>query len=135
MSLFFEREVNTEGVILRLIEKPWLGRTKSLPVESWAERMADQAFSGVSRVLALLEDDKSTAERRDDGVFLDHVTIASLTEPQALALGLPPSVKVALQIETKNLITEPEFRIVHRWIGLGNRVLRAVRTGSFLSVE
>jgi HJR/Mrr/RecB family endonuclease/superfamily II DNA or RNA helicase len=44
-------------------------------------------------------------------------------------------VRYALQIETKNLITDVNFHISCRWIGLGNRVLNADREGAFLSLE
>src|SRR3954470_3298673 len=108
MRAYFENDRNTQGIILRLLEKPWLGRARPVPVDNWAERMADQAFAGVSRILALLDDIDSTVERRDEGLFVDHATIASLTEPQALGLGLPPSVQIALQVEAKGLITEPQ---------------------------
>src|SRR5690242_2943353 len=103
VRLFFDYECDAQGVTIRLMEKPWVGRAQPVPMEEWASRMADQAFSGVSRILALLDDADSSVERKDDGVFVDHATIASLSEPQALGLGLPPSVRVALQVGTKNL--------------------------------
>jgi superfamily II DNA or RNA helicase len=97
--------------------------------------MGDQAFAGVSHLLALLDDVDSSVDRRGDGIFVDHATVASLTEPQALGLGLPPSVRIALQVETQNLITDPNFRVIGRWLGVGNRVLRASREGAFLLVD
>src|SRR4051812_33998348 len=112
--LYFTYEVCSDGALLRLVEKPLVGSAKPVPVDEWAGRLGDEAFSGVSRVLALLEDEMSPIERKDDGVILDHSTIASLTEPQALGLGFPPAVRMALQISTKNLITDPDFRIVGR---------------------
>src|SRR5215467_3637199 len=103
--LSFECERTDDGVILRLIEKPWIGQSRSVPVDHWAERMADQVFSGMSKALALLDDAEHIVTRTADGLSLDYRTIASLTEPQALSLGLPPSARVALQVDTKNLIT------------------------------
>jgi hypothetical protein len=133
--LFFSYETDACGATLRLLQKPLIGSAKAVPVEDWAERMTDRAFAGVSHLLAILDNADSPVERRGDGVFIDYLTIASLTEPQALGLGFPPSVRYALQIETKNLITDPDFRILCRWIGLGNRVLHADREGAFLSLE
>src|ERR1700730_7653331 len=98
--LLFSYEPDAGGVILQLLQKPLIGSAISVPVEDWAERMADRAFTGVSHLLALLDDSDSPVERKGKGVFVDHATIASLTEPQALGLGFPPSVRYALQIET-----------------------------------
>jgi hypothetical protein len=133
--VFFDHDATAGGIALRLMEKPWVGAAQSFPVEDWADRMAGQLFSGVSRILALLDDVDSSVERKDDALFIDHRTIASLTEPQALGLGLPPSVRFALQVETKNLITDPEFRVFARWVGEANRSLRGERDGAFLHVE
>ena len=133
--LNFDHDASVGGLTLRLMEKPLIGKAQSVPVNDWADRMADQAFSGVSRILALLDDDKSPVKPKDDGLFVDHLTVASLTEPQALGLGLPPSVRFALQVETKNLITDSNFHVSARWIGVANRPLRAERDGALLLVE
>src|SRR6266511_1861104 len=133
--LLFDWVSKSDGATLRLMEKSWLHRAEPVSVEDWADRISDSTFSGISRILALLDDLDSPVERSDGGLFLDHPTIASLTEPQALGLGLPPSVRVALQVETKNLITDPDFRILGRWVGEANRLLRAEREGAFLRVE
>lgn len=133
--LFFEYEITSQGAILRLMHKPILRRPQAVPVDRWAEQVAEQAFSGVSRVLALLEDTESAVERTNDGLFLDHATIAALTEPQALGLGLPPATPFFLQVETENLITDPDFRVIARWIGDANRLMRTRRRGAFLVAE
>ena len=133
--LFFDYENNSDGATLRLIEKPWIGRSSTIPVQGWAARMADQAFSGLSRILALLDDPNSPVEVNGDGLLIDHATIAALTEPQALSLGFPPSVRAALQVDVSGLITDPDFRVHARWIGEANRSLRVERHGAFLAVE
>jgi superfamily II DNA or RNA helicase len=133
--LSFECERTGDGVVLRLVEKAWIGQPRSVPVEQWAERMGDQAFSGVSKVLALVDDAEHSVTRATDGLSLNYHTIASLTEPQALSLGLPPSTRVALQVDTKNLITDCDFRLTGRWIGEANRPLLTTRQGAFLSVN
>jgi superfamily II DNA or RNA helicase len=97
--------------------------------------MSDQAFSGLSRILALADDDESPVERRAEAVFIDDATVASLSEPQALGLGLPPSVRFVLQINTENLITDPDFKISYRWVDEANRSLRAERNGALISVD
>src|SRR5581483_11103515 len=99
---FFTHEIDAAGVILRLMEKPLLHSAQSVAVDRWVDRMGNQAFSGISRILGLLDEPDSKVETKDDGIFIDHHTIASLTEPEALGLGFPPAVQAALQVGTKN---------------------------------
>ena len=94
---YFEWEQTSGGVELRLMEKPLLRRPEPIPVDAWADRMADRAFSGISRVLGLLDHPDSSVERTVRGLSLDHATIASLTEPQAIGLGFPPAVRVGFR--------------------------------------
>jgi len=133
--LWFEHERGIDGAVLRLKESSLFSGARSVPAEGWAERLGDQAFSGVSKILALLDDTDSQVSCSGDGIFVDHRTLASLSEPQALGLGLPPSVRAALQVDTKNLITDSDFRIVGRWIGEANMPLLAKRDGAFLLLE
>jgi hypothetical protein len=133
--VFFDYEPNDNGVVLRLFDKPWVGKVRVVLPLDWADHMADSAFAGASRILALLDDADSPVKTEDDGVFIDHATLASLNEPQALGLGLPPSVRFPFQVDTKNLITDPDFHIAGRWIGEANRPLRVQRRGAFLHIE
>ena len=131
----FSHEIDRDGITLRLKEKRLLGHTSTVPVVDWADRMSDQAFSGISRILALADSEDSGVDHKEDGLSIDHATIASLSEPQAFGLGLPPSVRATLQVNTKNLITDPDFEISSRWVGEANRPLRVERKGAFLFVE
>src|SRR5262245_42177989 len=134
-KLFFKHDLDAAGVTLRLMEKPLLQSATLVPVELWIERIGNQAFSGISRLLALLDDPNSNVETKDGGIFVDHRTVALLTEPEALSLGFPPAVQAALQIGTKNLITDPAFQISGQWIGDANRRLHADRIGAFFTVN
>jgi hypothetical protein len=134
-SLYFEWAVVSGGVELRLIEKPLLRKADRIPVDAWADRMADRAFSGISRVLGLLDQPNSTVQRTEHGLYLDHATVATLTEPQALGLGFPPSVRARLQVNSKNLITDPDFTVSSHWVGEANRTLRANRNGALLTIQ
>src|SRR5580704_11253562 len=104
-QLFFEPEYSSSGTMLRLRDKPLLGRARSVPIEEWPRCMAERAFSGVSKLLALLDDADGNATPELDGVRITHHAIAPLTEPQALGLGLPPSVRQALQIDGRHDLT------------------------------
>jgi hypothetical protein len=132
---FFTYEIDSAGATIQLMEKHLLQPASPVPVRKWADQADKQGFSGLSRILSLLDDPDSTTEARNDGVFIDHQTIASLTEPEGLDLGLPPSVHAALQIGTKNLIVDPAFQISAQWIGEGNRRLQAKREGAFITLD
>src|SRR5580704_1821014 len=103
---FFAHDLIPGGLSLRLMERRWMSKPEPISVDNWSDCMADQAFSGVSKILALADDDASDVHRIGDGLFVDHKTVASLSEPQSASLELPPSIPFALQIETKNLITD-----------------------------
>jgi hypothetical protein len=135
VRLFFEPDYLPSGALIRLREKPLLAKARSVQVDEWPARMADQAFSSVSKLFALLEDERESASRHDDGILMLHHAIAELSEPQALGLGLPPSVRHALQIETKGLVTDADFSVNARWIGDGGRPIRAKQEGAFLLVD
>ena len=123
------------GIVLRLVERRLLGGSKNVPSSDWVELASEEAFSGLSRILALGDEPSSGVEIRDEDVFVPHPIAASLSEPQALRVGLPPSIKMALQIDTKGLITSPDFRLSYRWIDDANRSIRGDRKGVILSIS
>lgn len=129
---YFQYEITPKGIELRLVEKRWTGRLEALPTDGWIDRTENLSFSGLSRVLALADDIDSPVERRSESLFLDHSTVASLSEPQALGLGLPPSMRFVLQISTRNLITDRDFNVSYRWIDEANRSIRSSRIGAFV---
>lgn len=131
----FSYEAVDGGIVLRLLESRTLRSDAPIAVEEWVKRTSDLGLSAVARVLALSEDSESSVEPKAGGIFIDHHTIAELTEPQALSLSLPPATRLTLQIETQNLITDTDFRIIGRWIGEANRPSRARRDGAFLLVN
>ena len=131
----FTHERSSDGIILRLT-----GKAMELTCRANTGGRLGQSYGGssllrISRILALADDADSGVEDREDGLFIDHRTVASLSEPQAAGLGLPPSVRFALQVNTKNLITDHDFGIVGRWVDEANRSLRVKREGAFLFVE
>ncbi len=117
----FSYDIVDRGIILRLLEDKAFRSAVPIAVEQWANRTSDLGFSATARILALLEDTESPVDFRAGGIFVDHRTIAGLTEPQALSLELPPATRLILQVETQNLITDTQFRIAGRWIGEGNQ--------------
>ncbi|UPK02824.1 SNF2-related protein [Bradyrhizobium sp. 170] len=131
----FSYDIVDGGIFLRLLENRAFRSAAPIAVDDWATRTSDLGFSAIARLLALVENAENTVDPRADGLFVDHHSLAGLTEPQALSLGLVPATKLLLQVETQNLITDPNFRIVGRWIGEGNRPYRTKRDGAFLLVN
>lgn len=131
---FFKYECSANGVTLRLLERRWHGRVDSIPVAFWSDRVADQAFTGVSRILALADSETGVTALSDE-LLIDNATVASLSEVQALGLGFPPSIRFALQVSTKNLITDHDFGVMGHWIDEANRPLRVDRKGALLFIQ
>jgi hypothetical protein len=131
----FVYESSSLGIVLRLVERRLLGRLDDVASSDWADRAPEQAFSGLSRIHALADESASGVAIRSNDVFVPHPIAASLSEPQALGLGLPPSIKLALQIDTRGLITSSDFRLSYRWIDDANRSIRGDRIGAILSIS
>lgn len=64
----------------------------------------------------------------DGSVILHNSQAASLTEQEASALGLPPAIRIQLEIESSGVFGRPGFRLETRWVrpgGLAARVSTA----------
>jgi hypothetical protein len=131
----FSYDVVDGGILFHLLEDRTFRSASPIAIEQWAHRTSDLGLSATARILALLDNIESPVKAMAGGVFVDHNSIAGLTEPQALSLGLPPATRLILQVETQNLITDTNFGIIGRWIGEGNRPHRTRRDGAFLLVN
>ncbi|MBT6492825.1 MAG: hypothetical protein HOK97_23845, partial [Deltaproteobacteria bacterium] len=60
-----------------------------------------------------------------------HAAVASLNEPCAKALGLPPPAPFVLQVSTTGNIAHDNFQIVARWFD-GGAPVQTKRIGAFL---
>jgi hypothetical protein len=121
----FSYDVVDGGILLRLLEEKAFRGASPIAIEQWASHTSDLGFSATARILALLDDIERPVKAMASGIFVDHNSIAGLTEPQALIL----------QVDTQNLITDTTFGIIARWIGEGNRPNRTKRDGAFLLVN
>src|SRR5215813_5416666 len=99
LRLVFNNSFDDTGVLVTLRKRGLFGSNVVPPTE-WSEVAGDLAFAGLARILPLIEQDEGDAAIEGDGVRLPHHVIADLTEPQAVCLGLPPSVPFSLSIET-----------------------------------
>jgi hypothetical protein len=129
--LVFDNSFDNAGVLITLRKRGLFGGSIVGPGE-WSEVAGDVAFAGLARILPLIGQDEADATIEGDGVRLSHRVIADLTEPQAVSLGLPPSVPFSLGIETDKLITDPCFTIRYGWVETANRPVSVRRCGAML---
>lgn len=124
-------EVNPDGVSVRLLEKPMFGATRAVPFGQWAGR-DPAASAAVARLGRLVNE--GTAEETGDGIRLDHDEVAALDEAMAKSIGLPGSAPFLLRLTPRGLITDPDFALDARFVGLGDVPLRPtpVREGAIL---
>lgn len=62
----------------------------------------------------------------DGSVVLSNALVAGLSEQEAMALALPPAIRIQLEIETSGIFGRPGFKIETRWVrpgGLAARVM------------
>jgi hypothetical protein len=129
--LVFDNSFDDAGVLITLRKRGLFGGSIVRPGE-WSEVAGDVAFAGLARILPLIERDEADATIEGDGVRLSHRVIADLTEPQAVSLGLPPSVPFSLGVETDKLITDPSFTIRYGWVETANRPVSVIQCGAML---
>ena len=137
MSAFFEYDVATDGVMVRLVAKRLLGGRRSVPFGSWAEEAPVPSMAAVGAVTRLVAeyggDPDAPVRQHGDGVFLTHRSVAGLSEHQAVGLGLPPSTTLMLGIQSSGDIAQPEFDVSCRWLESGSVNASGVQvTGCFL---
>jgi SNF2 family DNA or RNA helicase len=130
----FTYERTAGGCTLRLLEARILRSSRVVPVQDWVSSATERELAVVSRILRLVDEPQSPVEISGDGVRLDHHTVAGFSEPQALSIGLPPSIKLPLKIDANGLLTDPEFSIKSTWVGKAGRQQRAVRKGAFVVI-
>jgi hypothetical protein len=118
--LVLNNSFDDTGVLVTFRKRGLFGGSV-VPPNEWSEVAGDLAFAGLARILPLIEQDEVDAAIEGDGVRLSHRVIADLTEPQAVSLGLPPSVPFSLCIETDKLITDPSFTIRYGWVETANK--------------
>lgn len=75
----------------------------------------------VARIMQAWADDEHAVDGGplampgDGGVRLHAALVASLSEPDAHALGLPPAARLSINLQSVGVAHQPEFRIETRW--------------------
>jgi hypothetical protein len=93
----------------------------AVPFDDWTMIAPDAARGGVARIFQAWADN----EESDDGkplvvpeshaAVLHPTLVASLAEPDALALGLPPVARLSLNIQSIGVAHQSDFRVETRW--------------------
>jgi hypothetical protein len=123
----FRAEANEKGEhILLLRSMPSripLAKATELPIvfDDWTMETPPAALLAVARLMQAWADDESASDGArlvvpdDDGVILHPALAASLGENEAMSVGLPPTAKLSLAIQSHGLVHTPDFRIDARW--------------------
>ncbi|WP_133365561.1 DEAD/DEAH box helicase [Qipengyuania sediminis] len=93
----------------------------TVPFDDWAMTAADVARGAVARVLQAwadneqAEDGKPLVSAESRAALLHPALVASLAEPDASALGLPPVARLSLNLQSIGVAHQPDFRVETRW--------------------
>lgn len=97
------------------------GTRTALPVDTWVLEAPSSARPAVARMMqavgdgSLSPDGAAMAEALGTAVRLHPSFVATLTESEALNLGLPPVARLALNLQSVGVAHENHFRIETRW--------------------
>lgn len=124
-------EADPRGVLVCLLETPMFGSARAIPFANWAARQSTSA-AAVARLGRLIDD--GTAVEVGEGVWVPHDAVAELDETLANSIGLPGPPPYLLQLTPQGLITDPDFALDARFVGLGGAPIRPapVREGAIL---
>ena len=130
----FRYDYNSAGVRFFVERRPLFGRNEDIPVSEWATIRGDHDYlTGVSLLLSWLDDEYCSTDAQ--GLTVPHEVVASLTDGQASALGLPVSTPFVLNVENQGTIDQDDFRLRTYWSRAGGgSVLGARRIGSILAI-
>lgn len=65
--------------------------------------------------------------RPDGSVILHNALVATFSEQEAAALGLPPAIRIQLEIESRGVFGRPGFSLETRWVRAGGLAARVSR--------
>jgi len=122
-------KIEQGGAILQ--HKPTL-LGKKVAFDQWIEKGSKQQLFAFSQLQSLMQDRPQEAYSKDAGVFISDAIIADFDEPTALALGLPPSTKLAVRLKANDEIKSEQFRVITSWVRAGGLPTRATVTGAFV---
>ena len=125
MSLQWQTQATADGVVFTLQHRGMIRRGKPVPVSQWP---ADRELPGSGLLRHWL--DREKAQSDGISVTVPHADVASLTEPQARQLNLPPVLPHALSLSSHGTLDQSDFSISVRWLRHGTIKENLQRTGS-----
>ena len=93
----------------------------AIPFDDWSLAAPDAARSAVGRLLQSWADGEAARDGeawvspKGDCVRLHPGFVAALAEADALALGLPPTARLSLNLQSIGVAHQPNFRVELRW--------------------
>lgn len=130
----FNHRVEHDGVLISLSE----GKRKFLSKQQVALKVSDWSSSGDKDLLRGLAALVPVIQELDDldveQVLLSHADAAALSDGDAKALGLPPSVPYQLRVWGSGNWVDDSYRLNSEFIDRGQPVYVDGRVGAFLSV-
>ena len=134
----FQIQISDANVTIRLVEKTSRilrpAKEESISIEQWPLEKAGQ-ISAISRLESAIEANEPGVLLSDDRTqfILSHAFVASLSDAQAQALGLPSTTPFTLSLASTGALLKPETLISTKWLGTAGREVFPKRQGAFLS--
>ena len=118
MTTRFDWSFVDGGIAIRLeeVKRKLFGGEKitTISPSEWTQGNTLHSLSALARLESLCEETESVS-KTDDGFWLSHAAVASLTEAQATALGLPGNVQLELRLDIRGPLEEPKTQIELGW--------------------
>lgn len=127
IALRFECTQSDQGEHVRLIRStpsrlPFGKAAEAIvPFDDWSMEAAEAARPTVARLLQAWADGETAPDGDElvsmggDGVILHPAMVASLSDSEALAIGLPPTSRLSVNLQSIGVAHQPDFRIELRW--------------------
>lgn len=135
-ALAFEYAVEGEGVVLRLRRKSRTGAGSFVPTADWVATVPNcaGALATVFAPAAQADEQDVNGDVRisEDSAHLSGHFVAMLSASDAAALGLPPPTPLALDLKSRGIIPDRDFRVEARWVQPGGTPVRAEVRGAML---
>lgn len=135
-SLKFRYELSAEGIALTLIaaEKSFFGgmRERTLEQRQWLNTPDLHAVSALAAIESWCEDPNDATHPLDSGLgyHLSHMTVAALTDAQALSVGLPKPIPYSLRLSLNGPLVAKGTRILATWHAASGKRVQIQETGS-----
>lgn len=127
-------EVESKGLLRRATERV-------VPFAEWVTKVPEGAESALGQILSAIDDNEhetngeTLAQSEAERVLLHPKFVAALTEPEALALGLPPVARLSLNLQSVGVAHQPDFKVELRWTKPNGLPARASLSGSRITFE